>query len=71
MSATDEKKEQHIAVPPIGESDSESQIDYYAVAKEQGVPPAFLAKSEVLNNAIREIGFGRFQIELFFTAGAY
>jgi hypothetical protein len=51
---------------------SESQLepmDHWALAKEAGIKPAFLAKVDVLNEAIREIGMGRFQYELFFTAG--
>ena len=44
-------------------------LDHHAQAKAEGVKPAFLAKVEVLNQAIMEIGMGRFQYELFFTAG--
>ena len=44
-------------------------LDHWALAKEAGIKPAFLAKVDVLNEAIREIGMGRFQYELFFTAG--
>ena len=40
-------------------------------AREAGVEPAFLAKVNVLNNAIKEIGMGRFQYELFITAGEF
>ena len=53
-------------------NDSENQIayaDHFASAKEAGVKPAFLAKCDIVNNTIREIGMGRFQYELFFTAG--
>lgn len=53
-------------------NDSENHIayaDHFANAKEAGVKPAFLAKCELVNNAIKEIGMGRFQYELFFTAG--
>ena len=40
-----------------------------ARAKREGIKPAFLAKVEVLNEAIKDIGMGRFQYELFVTAG--
>lgn len=35
----------------------------------EGLEPAFYAKVHVLNDAIKEIGMGRYQYELFFTAG--
>lgn len=38
-------------------------------AKEEGLHPAFLAKANVLNKAIADIGFGRYQYELFFSGG--
>lgn len=38
-------------------------------AREAGIEPAFLAKVDILNKAIKEIGMGRFQYELFITAG--
>lgn len=43
--------------------------DKFSGAKEAGIKPAFLAKCELINEAIKEIGMGRYQIELFFTAG--
>lgn len=52
--------------------DAENQVDpldKHAQAAREGVKPAFLAKVEVLNDAIQEIGMGRYQVELFFTAG--
>ncbi|KAF8311953.1 MFS general substrate transporter [Clavulina sp. PMI_390] len=39
------------------------------MARDQGVKPAFIAKVAVLNNAIKECGMGRYQWELFITAG--
>ena len=39
------------------------------LAAQGGMRPAFYAKCNVLNEAILEIGFGRYQWELFFTAG--
>lgn len=54
--------------------ESEGQLepmDHWALAKEAGIKPAFLAKVDILNEAIREIGMGRFQYELFFTAGKW
>ncbi len=57
---------------PVITSDSESQINLWeARAKREGIKPAFLAKVEVLNEAIRDIGLGRFQYELFITAGMF
>lgn len=35
----------------------------------EGLEPAFYAKVHILNDAIKEIGMGRYQYELFFTAG--
>ncbi|ORX38077.1 MFS general substrate transporter [Kockovaella imperatae] len=39
------------------------------IAREEGMRPAFYAKVNVLNDAIFEIGMGRYQLELFITAG--
>ncbi len=51
-------------------SASSSEVtEWEARAKKEGIKPAFLAKVEVLNEAIRDIGMGRFQYELFITAG--
>ncbi len=38
-------------------------------AQREGIKPAFYAKVNVLNEAIHEIGMGRYQWELFITAG--
>ncbi|KAJ6482530.1 MFS general substrate transporter [Mycena sanguinolenta] len=38
-------------------------------AHEEGIKPIFLAKVQVLNAAIAECGLGRYQWELFFSAG--
>lgn len=40
-----------------------------AQAEAEGIRPAFYAKVGVLNKAIAEIGMGRYQWELFITAG--
>ncbi len=55
-------------VPVVSASSSEV-TEWEARAKKEGIKPAFLAKVEVLNEAIRDIGMGRFQYELFITAG--
>lgn len=52
----------------LGEKQIDSS-DKFAGAIEAGIKPAFLAKCELINEAIKEIGMGRYQIELFFTAG--
>lgn len=79
MASKDEKVLGNEGSRPLPTTDSpskqnalESQIDpmdKFAQAKAEGVKPAFLAKVSVLNQAIAEIGMGRFQWELFFTAG--
>jgi hypothetical protein len=53
-------------------SDSNSEFtkaEWVTRAAVEGMEPAFMAKVEVLNAAIKEIGMGRYQYELFFTAG--
>ncbi|KAL1407745.1 hypothetical protein Q8F55_007179 [Vanrija albida] len=51
-------------------SDNESLIsDTTLIAQREGIKPAFLAKVQVLNNALAEIGMGRYQYELFFSGG--
>ncbi|TXT09236.1 hypothetical protein VHUM_02710 [Vanrija humicola] len=50
--------------------DTESLVsDITLTAKREGIKPAFLAKVDLLNKAIAEIGMGRYQYELFFSAG--
>lgn len=38
-------------------------------ARKEGVRPIFLAKVKVLNNAITEVGMGKYQWLLFLSAG--
>lgn len=40
-----------------------------SIARQEGVKPAFVAKVGVLSNAIAEAGMGRYQWDLFITAG--
>lgn len=50
--------------------DTESLIsDTTLIAQQEGLKPAFLAKANILNNAIADIGMGRYQYELFFSGG--
>lgn len=50
--------------------DNESMVsDTTLVADEHGLKPAFLAKANLINNALSEIGMGRYQYELFFSGG--
>lgn len=42
-----------------------------SVARSEGVKPAFVAKVGVLSQAIAECGMGRYQWDLFITAGKY
>lgn len=52
------------------ETDSASAIaEMRELARASGTRPAFYAKVNVLNRAISEIGMGRYQWELFVTAG--
>ena len=46
-----------------------SDHEDFLKAAGEGIKPAFMAKVHVLNEAIKEIGMGRFQYELFITAG--
>jgi hypothetical protein len=51
-------------------TDNESLIsDTTLVAHQEGLKPAFLAKANILNKVIQDIGFGRYQYELFFSGG--
>lgn len=48
--------------------DTESLVSETTLrAQREGIKPAFLAKVEVLNNALSEIGMGRYQYELFIS----
>lgn len=58
-----EKSEKNVDAEELHFTSEESR------AREAGIEPAFLAKVEVLNRAIKEIGLGRYQYELFITAG--
>lgn len=51
------------------DSSDQTKVEYTDKAAMEGIEPAFLAKVHVLNDAIKEIGMGRYQYELFFTAG--
>lgn len=74
-SAHTPEKAQHIADDKaINEgrsaADNASLIsDTTLIAQQEGIKPAFLAKVQVLNNALAEIGMGRYQYELFFSGG--
>jgi len=58
-----------VGKPGLG-NDNESLIsDTTLVAHQEGLKPAFLAKANLLNKAIQEIGMGRYQYELFFSGG--
>jgi hypothetical protein len=43
--------------------------EYMALAKAEGINPAFMAKVALLNRSMNELGMGRYQWELFFTSG--
>jgi len=67
--------EKHLAqdLPINTDSESATVLDdtseYMALAKHEGINPAFMAKVTVLNKAMNELGMGRYQWELFFTSG--
>jgi hypothetical protein len=56
-------------VPLGGDNESLISDTTLVAAHQEGIKPAFLAKATVLNKAIQEIGFGRYQYELFFSGG--
>jgi hypothetical protein len=60
-------------LPINTDSESATVLDdtseYMALAKAEGINPAFMAKVAVLNKAMNELGMGRYQWELFFTSG--
>jgi hypothetical protein len=70
-----ESGEKHLAQDLPINTDSESATvmddtsEYMAMAKHEGINPAFMAKVTVLNKAMNELGMGRYQWELFFTSG--
>jgi hypothetical protein len=70
-----ESGEKHLAQDLPINTDSESATvmddtsEYMALAKHEGINPAFMAKVTVLNKAMNELGMGRYQWELFFTSG--
>lgn len=67
-------RQQHALARATSETDDASGItrmEWEKRATAEGIEPAFMAKVEVLNAAIREIGMGRYQYELFFTAGRF
>jgi hypothetical protein len=67
--------EKHLAQDLPNNNDSESATvsddisEYVALAKAEGINPAFMAKVAVLNKSMNELGMGRYQWELFFTSG--
>ncbi|KAF7369223.1 MFS domain-containing protein [Mycena venus] len=58
----------HEKVPEKIADDRSDQI-LLDKAQKEGIKPIFLAKVKVLNEAIAECGLGRYQWELFFSAG--
>lgn len=50
-------------------SSDQTKVNINHKAAMEGLEPAFYAKVHILNEAIQEIGMGRYQYELFFTAG--
>lgn len=70
-----ESGEKHLASDLPINTDTESNTvmddtsEYMALAKHEGINPAFMAKVTVLNKAMNELGMGRYQWELFFTSG--
>lgn len=65
---TQEKQTQLEAELPIQDAES-LHSEFMLRAKQEGIQPAFLAKVTVLNRALADIGMGRYQWELFITAG--
>lgn len=50
--------------------DTESMIsDLTLVAQQEGLKPTFVAKCNIINKALADIGMGRYQYELFFAGG--
>jgi hypothetical protein len=50
--------------------DTESVVsDVTLVAQQEGLKPTFVAKCNVINRALAEIGMGKYQWELFFAGG--
>lgn len=71
---TVESGDKHLANNlPGADAESATVLDdaseYMALAKAEGINPAFMAKVVVLNKAMNELGMGRYQWELFFTSG--
>ncbi|KAJ7621376.1 MFS general substrate transporter [Roridomyces roridus] len=58
-------------VDPASEkvADDSSVQDLLKKARNEAIKPIFLAKMKVLNDAIADCGMGRYQYELFFSAG--
>lgn len=50
--------------------DTESMIsDVALIAEQEGLKPTFVAKCNIINKALSDIGMGRYQWELFFAGG--
>ncbi|KAF8201364.1 major facilitator superfamily domain-containing protein [Mycena galopus ATCC 62051] len=67
MSDHDHEKVPEGAAEKIADNRSDQSL--LDKAHEEGIKPIFLAKVRVLNGAIAECGLGRYQWELFFSAG--
>ncbi|KAL1404903.1 hypothetical protein Q8F55_008514 [Vanrija albida] len=75
-SAHTPEKAQHLAAEDKAITEGRTAADNASlisdttlIAQQEGIKPAFLAKVQVLNNALAEIGMGRYQYELFFSGG--
>lgn len=54
----------------VNSGDTESIVsEQTLIAQREGIKPAFLAKVSLLNEALSEIGMGRYQYELFVSGG--
>lgn len=66
-----EKDKTELGLKPnsVEDVDSETLYSTESIARREGVKPAFVAKVAVLSQAIAECGMGRYQWDLFITAG--
>ncbi|KAK7052097.1 MFS domain-containing protein [Favolaschia claudopus] len=70
MSAVEFEKDEKVPEGTVEKTgDDRSDQLLLEKAKEEGIKPIFLAKVKVLNDAIAECGLGRYQYELFLSAG--
>jgi MFS family permease len=63
MASVEEKRPEHVEEPP------QLEVETVAALPEDQLDPVYAAKAHVLNNAIQEIGMGRYQWELFCLVG--